>query len=815
MNYTSINITPNTGGAPSKYYFVEVLVIDLAGNSIKALAQVLVINDREAPVVEMIHPLVDGALSGKDNIYAIITDDGVIRTARYTIYNLDEEVKSGFLELTEADIYGASLDVSTLDDEQYFLEVVANDTAGRRGSSGLIPIKVDNTDPILRVLYPWNNNPVSGSVSILVDVDDRFANESHATFSIDGGPHVPIEDGFDTNDFVREGLHLVEVRVIDPAGAEDSVILSLYFDNDLPQVQTISPSDTTVLEGLINIVARVSDGAGIKTVEALLYEWGNRTDATPPDPDEIPFASVRLIGPEMEIVTNGDYIGTIDTLGLVDGKYLLVISAEDRSLETGMSFSYLPVDNNAPIMKVTSPVDGSAITGNFTPEAEVNDPFLAKTYFTFNGKEYDLGHTLDLRTAPDGMYTMRFVALDSSLRASIVELEVFVDRSAPIVEMLSPADHSSHTGVLEVLASVRENSGVRYVFLEMDGYSVALGSPIGEGGLYSFSLNLSSFNRSAHRITVKALNMAGLIGSSQTMTVYKDYLDTDGDGVMDIYDDEPYDPRVSGDIDGDGFGSYFDDDDDGDGILDIYEPTGESFYSSGVSKGVVFSKDPTEWLDTDGDGIGDNSDTDRDGDGKKNELDMFPLDISEWGDVDMDGTGDNTDLDIDGDGVPNDDDDLPYDPTEWKDTDGDGVGDNADKDDDNDGIPDDKDDYPLNASRHYNWWPVLFIAFIALLCALILFAGFVFRDRIDGGLQSILDRDRSNPEESKGPAKEQGGRQRPPRRKTSSEDETEDGQRKARKINRKVNKEDRPKGRSFKENERLEEEKEGFKIKWG
>ncbi|MGA1873120.1 MAG: Ig-like domain-containing protein, partial [Thermoplasmatota archaeon] len=80
MNYTSIDVFPNTGGAPSKYYFVEIIITDMAGNSIKALAQVLVVNDKYAPVVEMIDPVNNGALSRKDRIYSLVTDDGVIAT---------------------------------------------------------------------------------------------------------------------------------------------------------------------------------------------------------------------------------------------------------------------------------------------------------------------------------------------------------------------------------------------------------------------------------------------------------------------------------------------------------------------------------------------------------------------------------------------------------------------------------------------------------------------------------------------------------------------------------------------------------------
>ncbi|MBN1389249.1 MAG: hypothetical protein JXA22_01255 [Candidatus Thermoplasmatota archaeon] len=808
MNYTSIDVIPNTGGAPSKYYFVELVIKDMAGNSIKALAQVLVVNDRYSPVVEMIDPVNGGALSRKDKVYAVVTDDGVIRTVRYSITtgvgDPPIELRAGLLEDQGADIYEAAVDVSELPDGQYILEVYAEDTADRRGSSGLLDIKIDNNAPTLTVLTPKNNSAIKGLVAFYAEVKDAFATSFDTTISVDGGAKMPLSDGLETADFTG-GRHQVEVSVRDPAGLTDTVVLTLYFDNALPDVRQISPGYGIMQDGTITVIASVSDGAGLEVVEAMLYDWGERTGPYPPDGNETPFASFALKGPSQQIVVDGQFTGVIDTQGILDGRYLLAIVARDRSGEVGASYSYLPIDNNAPDLTVVSPIKGAAITGMFTPEVEVRDPFLTRAYFTFNGEDRPIGATLDLNSVPDGRYIMRFVAIDTSLRSTIVDVEVFVDRTPPQIQLLSPADNSSHKGVLRVLASIRETSGLRYAFLEMDGYSVAFGEPIGDGGLYSFMLNLTSFNRSVHNIKVRVENMAGLVGYSVSRRVYNEYLDTDGDGVHDQYDDDPLDPRVHGDIDGDGFGSFYDDDDDGDGILDIYEPQGESFDPSGVSKGVTFAKDPTEWLDTDGDLIGDNSDPDIDGDGIANHLDAFPLDRLEWWDNDLDGIGDNTDPDIDGDGVPNEKDDLKFDPSEWKDTDGDGVGNNKDTDDDGDGVPDSKDDYPLDRNRQYNWWPLLFIALVALVCVAVMFTGMVFRDTIEGSVLSFIDKQKkmwNERQTGKAPAGPKPPRNEEPQAKK------EEARAKAPEIDLKKN-------RHFKDSEVYEEQKGGYKVKWG
>jgi hypothetical protein len=355
-------------------------------------------------------------------------------------------------------------------------------------------------------------------------------------------------------------------------------------------------------------------------------------------------------------------------------------------------------------------------------------------YYSFNGEDRPVSTSVDLNEVPEGEYSMRFVALDSSFRSTVRTVTVYVDRTAPVLKVLSPADGTILEGELVVIARVQEAAGIRLSSLLVDGFTVAFGERLPGGDLYQFKIDLSGFNRSAHDFEVSIEDMAGRTTRSTPVTFFNKIFDTDMDGVPDPYDDAPYDPRVSGDMDGDGFGSMFDLDDDGDGVLDPVEPQRESLNPSGTPKGFTFSMDPNEWSDLDDDGIGDNSDPDIDGDGFLNAMDHFPLNASEWGDVDGDGVGDNTDPDIDGDSVRNRKDRFPYDPKEWKDTDDDGIGNNADNDDDGDGVPDSRDAFPENWWRRYHWEPYLLILAGALLCTLILISGFIFRERLERGL---------------------------------------------------------------------------------
>ena len=81
------------------------------------------------------------------------------------------------------------------------------------------------------------------------------------------------------------------------------------------------------------------------------------------------------------------------------------------------------------------------------------------------------------------------------------------------------------------------------------------------------------------------------------------------------------------DTDGDGLVDILDDDSDNDGVLDTFD---------------AFPRVFSESLDTDTDGIGDNADTDADGDGVPDSQDAFPFNPAESLDTDGDGLGNTT-----------------------------------------------------------------------------------------------------------------------------------------------------------------------------
>ncbi|MEL7447874.1 MAG: OmpA family protein [Pseudomonadota bacterium] len=195
-----------------------------------------------------------------------------------------------------------------------------------------------------------------------------------------------------------------------------------------------------------------------------------------------------------------------------------------------------------------------------------------------------------------------------------------------------------------------------------------------------------------------------------------DLADSDGDGVVDMVDDDPLDPCSPGfpspacpDTDGDGAADNGTPttsvpvepdtdadtdacvpdntaaacDSDGDGVSDGDEitngtdPDNPDTDGDGIGDGV-------EQGDSDGDGVPDGADPDADNDGVPDSVEAGPVPGNPV-DTDDDGIPDYLDGDSDNDGIP--------DSVEGgDDSDGDGVPDNLDADSDNDGIPDTLED---------------------------------------------------------------------------------------------------------------------------
>ena len=187
--------------------------------------------------------------------------------------------------------------------------------------------------------------------------------------------------------------------------------------------------------------------------------------------------------------------------------------------------------------------------------------------------------------------------------------------------------------------------------------------------------------------------------------------DIDGDNALNIDDDQPFDPSVTSDKDGDGVDDVSG---DGDNCIDTSfggADTFNLFAIEGVGDDRVFSTTVVQALDDpnqgdrDDNGIGDLCDNDADGDGVLNAQDSLPFDPNSAGDADSDGVDDSTDncIDVSFGGLQEMNPGESLSDPDQTDTDLDGLGDICDLDKDGDTIPNDKDPSELENTVSYHF----------------------------------------------------------------------------------------------------------------
>ena len=697
QNYTVKNLSVITGGIANGHYRVPIEVSDMAGNRVIQALDVRVVNDHAPPEVYVTRPIYGEVIGEILDVEAVIVDESEILWVNATLEG-EENITVGYLSDTGG-VWKLQVSTRLIEEGAYNLTLRAVDATGRVGVSTPVRVYIDRGTPLLVVTSPHPGEVLSGVVSFDYQVQEE--NLLQQNLIVDGKTVYPLSLSFDTR-LIPDGHHTFTFQVMDIAGRVGRVDVDVVVDNAPPELYPLQPLPGAYLEGEITLALGLEEQAGVDEAGGYIK-----------DPRNLTYIPLRWE------VSAGALAVPLDTRMLPDGPYTLhayVIDLAGNLVAVDVNFS---VDNSPPVIDMLFPYPNATLPPIFTPSITVRDTFLESAYCTVGDFTFPLNATVDLSRFPEGRYSFKVWAVDLSGKLSSVSFPVYIDRTPPEVRISSPLKGAKVFGDTVLFqASVRDLSHISLFYFLLDGEINISAIPLG-GGVYAVEFPLKYLDHRLHTLQAVAVDGGGLMGVSEEVTFIYQYLDTDGDGVLDPYDDEPTNPLVSGDIDGDGYGTFYDTDDDGDGVPDEED---------------AFPEDPAEWKDTDGDGVGDNADPDDDGDGVPDRADAFPTDPSEWKDTDGDGIGNNADVDDDGDGVPDEEDAFPEDPAEWKDTDGDGVGDNADTDDDNDGVPDWDDAYPWNPKRSYRWGPQLLLFFAIIIAAILILLGTAFREEVRGGV---------------------------------------------------------------------------------
>ncbi len=498
----------------------------------------------------------------------------------------------------------------------------------------------DITTGSVDITVPPADVPANGLVTVNATLTDPAGNTSlpgtdtSATDStFPSAPTVLINDGGDELLSAAEIAAGVTATITLPADAAAGDILGVDTNNDGIADQNITLTAGDITTGSVDITVPPADvpANGLVTVNATLTDpAGNTslpgtdtsaTDSTPP--------ALFITGPIAEDdILNATEVGIPleingTTIGVEDGQIVTVTlgGVDYPATVTGGTYSVIV----PPADLVNLPEGDNPITANVTdaagnPSPEATNPLLVDT------------------TAPEAPIVTINDGGDELLDPDEITAGVTATIGLPI-----------NAEVNDTLEIDTDNDGIADITMLLSAADISLGSvtvPVPAEDIPDYGNILT--------VTATVTDIAGNTGSPASDTTQVG-LDTDGDGIPNIYDI----------------------DDDNDGIPDVVEENG----------------DPAR--DTDGDGIIDSLDLDSDNDGILDIIEAGGADLNNDGmvdaatDSDNDGLADVVDVNP---ATP----DAPTTPAEGAsattlpttDTDGDGTPDFQDVDSDNDGISD-------------------------------------------------------------------------------------------------------------------------------
>src|SRR5262245_46270700 len=145
-----------------------------------------------------------------------------------------------------------------------------------------------------------------------------------------------------------------------------------------------------------------------------------------------------------------------------------------------------PPDTIAPSIALTSPADGSTLTGTVTIAAAAADDLGgAGVQFRIDGApsgaelaSAPYSAAWNTTTAANGPHTLTAVVRDGAgnTSQSSVSVTVFNDVTAPVVSITSPANQARVTGSITISASATDNVGVAGVRFQVDGVGRGAGT---------------------------------------------------------------------------------------------------------------------------------------------------------------------------------------------------------------------------------------------------------------------------------------------------------------------------------------------------
>lgn len=266
-----------------------------------------IVIDNSSPVIGISMPEPGDVLGGTVDFTATATDVNGIQSVNF--------LAGASLDVFDADDPFGTLYDTTLDpDGETVLAIVVLDGAGNVAEDEITVI-VDNTDPVIAITNPCDDQVVSGTIPIEADVDD--ANLERVEFSaagnviaVDEDPSDGFATTFDTTTVPDGGLG-IEAVATDAAGNSARFAITVQVENTVPANLIRRPGDQRRVRGCFAIRVRTT-GVDAEIVTTQVFVDSELVFETPCDVFTVIYDSRTVVdGPLVITAVSEDVNGTL------------------------------------------------------------------------------------------------------------------------------------------------------------------------------------------------------------------------------------------------------------------------------------------------------------------------------------------------------------------------------------------------------------------------------------------------------------------------------------------------------------------------
>ena len=232
-------------------------------------------------------------------------------------------------------------------------------------------------------------------------------------------------------------------------------------------------------------------------------------------------AAAKLIAESATSLSPSDVLNTLLANGIKDGdpNYLVIDDDPDNIAEPIVYVGNTSV-GDSPIVSITSPADGSTVSGTviITANASDNDGFVTQVEFFVDGASVGVDNdgfngwsaSWDSTTDSDGTHSISAEATDNDANTSLDNVSVTVDNidDLPSVSITNPNNGSTVSGTVTITADASDDKGVTQVEFFVDGASVGVDNDGSNGWSASWDSTITA-DDSTHFISAEATDTIG------------------------------------------------------------------------------------------------------------------------------------------------------------------------------------------------------------------------------------------------------------------------------------------------------------------